>query len=83
MRAVLEKNSVVGKTAPEPVWKSATGFARTEQTTGPPDLPAFPHHWLIPAVWNPIGQLITPYGIGSNLFLILHSNQSSARQQDD
>lgn len=51
MRAVLEKDSVVGKTAPEPVWKSATGFARTEQTTGPPDLPAFPHHWLIPAVW--------------------------------
>lgn len=32
------------------MWKRATGFARTEQTTGPPDLPSFPYYWLIPAM---------------------------------
>lgn len=49
MRAVLEKNSVLGNRSPEPGQKCATSFARTEQTPGRPDFPSFPHHWLIPA----------------------------------
>lgn len=50
MRTVLEKNPVLGNTALEPMQKYATSFAITEQTTAPPDLPTFPHCWLIPAV---------------------------------